>query len=235
MPPARVAASVRRPAEWPDFVGQRGQIDAFFRGVGVFAHQRLATAALAALGYATCRAAPPAAPPLPVVRAAILPAGPYREYERWPGEAAYSCGAMVPTGSRLVKLGSRIPARQIFYPPSCDGMQARTLRLEATIWAGARAVARCGGCCTDGPNAISDPALTALDPEDNNLQPTPFHSRRAPGALRVIFFLLEKLGAVIGTTNLHIYAAMRGESLEEFQKTRNSRILYSVAADAGSR
>ncbi|MCI0509694.1 protocatechuate 4,5-dioxygenase alpha subunit /protocatechuate 4,5-dioxygenase beta subunit [Chromohalobacter marismortui] len=45
----------------------------------------------------------------------------------------------------------------------------------------------------------------------------------------VIFFLLEKLGAVIGTSNLHIYAAMRGESLEEFQKTRNQQVTYSVA------
>jgi gallate dioxygenase len=45
----------------------------------------------------------------------------------------------------------------------------------------------------------------------------------------VIFFMLEKLGAVIGTTNLHIYAAMRGETLEEFQKTRNAQMLYSVA------
>ncbi len=45
----------------------------------------------------------------------------------------------------------------------------------------------------------------------------------------VIFFMLEKLGAVIGTTNLHIYAAMRGESLEDFQKTRNAQVLYSVA------
>jgi gallate dioxygenase len=44
-----------------------------------------------------------------------------------------------------------------------------------------------------------------------------------------IFFLLEKLGAVIGTTNLHIYAAMRGQSLEDFQKTRNAQVLYSVA------
>jgi gallate dioxygenase len=48
----------------------------------------------------------------------------------------------------------------------------------------------------------------------------------------VIFFLLEKLGAVVGTTNLHIYAAMRGQSLEDFQKTRNAQILYSVAGDA---
>lgn len=46
----------------------------------------------------------------------------------------------------------------------------------------------------------------------------------------VIFFLLEKLGAAIGTTNLHIYAAMRGQTLEEFQRTRNASIVYSVAA-----
>jgi gallate dioxygenase len=45
----------------------------------------------------------------------------------------------------------------------------------------------------------------------------------------VIFFMLEKLGAVIGTTNLHIYAGMRGQSLEDFQKTRNAQVLYSVA------
>jgi gallate dioxygenase len=47
--------------------------------------------------------------------------------------------------------------------------------------------------------------------------------------------MLEKLGAVVGVSNLHIYAAMRGESLEEFQKTRNAQVLYSVAGkDAGS-
>ena len=52
----------------------------------------------------------------------------------------------------------------------------------------------------------------------------------------VIFFMLEKLGAVIGVSNLHIYAAMRGESLEDFQKTRNAPgALYSVAGkDAGT-
>jgi gallate dioxygenase len=42
--------------------------------------------------------------------------------------------------------------------------------------------------------------------------------------------MLEKLGAVIGVSNLHIYAAMRGQTLEEFQKTRNAPgALYSVA------
>ncbi|NML47021.1 gallate dioxygenase [Ramlibacter sp. G-1-2-2] len=45
-----------------------------------------------------------------------------------------------------------------------------------------------------------------------------------------IFFVLEKLGAVTGVSNLHIYAAMRGETLEEFQRTRNAPgALYSVA------
>jgi len=46
----------------------------------------------------------------------------------------------------------------------------------------------------------------------------------------VSFFMLEKLGAVTGVSNLHIYAAMRGQTLEEFQKTRNAPgALYSVA------
>jgi gallate dioxygenase len=44
------------------------------------------------------------------------------------------------------------------------------------------------------------------------------------------FFMLEKLGAATGVSNLHIYAAMRGQTLEEFQKTRNAPgALYSVA------
>ncbi|VVQ06096.1 Gallate dioxygenase [Pseudomonas fluorescens] len=44
-----------------------------------------------------------------------------------------------------------------------------------------------------------------------------------------IFFLLEKLGAVTGVSNLHIYAAMKGLSLEAFQQTRNQQVTYSVA------
>jgi gallate dioxygenase len=47
-----------------------------------------------------------------------------------------------------------------------------------------------------------------------------------------IFFVLEKFGAVVGVSNLHIYAAMRGQTLEDFQKTRNAQVLYSVAGDA---
>jgi gallate dioxygenase len=46
----------------------------------------------------------------------------------------------------------------------------------------------------------------------------------------VIFFLLEKLAAVVGQSNLHVYAAMRGQSLSDFQRTRNAPgAVYSVA------
>jgi gallate dioxygenase len=50
------------------------------------------------------------------------------------------------------------------------------------------------------------------------------------------FFMLEKLGAVVGVSNLRIYAAMRGQSLADFQKTRNAPgALYSVAGrEAGA-
>jgi gallate dioxygenase len=47
----------------------------------------------------------------------------------------------------------------------------------------------------------------------------------------VIFFMLEKLAAVTGVSNLHVYAAMRGETLEEFLSTRNTQVLYSVAGN----
>jgi gallate dioxygenase len=51
-----------------------------------------------------------------------------------------------------------------------------------------------------------------------------------------IFFMLEKLGAVVGVSNLHIYAAMRGESLEAFQHTRNAPgALYSVAGKSAGK
>lgn len=45
----------------------------------------------------------------------------------------------------------------------------------------------------------------------------------------VIFFMLEKLGAVVGTSNLHIYAAMKDMTLDDFQQTRNAQVTYSVA------
>jgi gallate dioxygenase len=45
----------------------------------------------------------------------------------------------------------------------------------------------------------------------------------------VIFFVLEKLGAVLGVPNPQIYAAMKGMTLEDFLATRNAQITYSVA------
>jgi gallate dioxygenase len=48
----------------------------------------------------------------------------------------------------------------------------------------------------------------------------------------VSFFMLEKLAAVVGVSNLHVYAAMRGQTLEQFQLTRNAPgALYSVAGN----
>jgi gallate dioxygenase len=44
-----------------------------------------------------------------------------------------------------------------------------------------------------------------------------------------IFFGLEKMAAVIGSSNPEVYAQMRGETLEEFQKSRNVSMQYSVA------
>ena len=57
--------------------------------------------------------------------------------------------------------------------------------------------------------------------------------RRALLQYGVIFFILEKLAAAVGVPNQKIYAAMRGESLEDFQKTRNNPVLYSVAGSHG--
>jgi gallate dioxygenase len=45
----------------------------------------------------------------------------------------------------------------------------------------------------------------------------------------VIFFMLEKLGAVTGIGNIDIYASMKGMSVPDFQKTRNAAINYGVA------
>jgi gallate dioxygenase len=45
----------------------------------------------------------------------------------------------------------------------------------------------------------------------------------------VIFFMLGKLAAATGVSNPQVYAAMRGESLEDFLATRNTRVIYSVS------
>jgi gallate dioxygenase len=78
---------------------------------------------------------------------------------------------------------------------------------------------------------LADPeasfAEAGLTEEEKDL----IRQRDWPGLIHygVIFFVLEKLAAVIGVSNLHVYAAMRGQSLEDFLQTRNTRVLYSVA------
>ncbi|MGA8203212.1 MAG: gallate dioxygenase, partial [Woeseiaceae bacterium] len=51
----------------------------------------------------------------------------------------------------------------------------------------------------------------------------------------VIFFSLEKMAAVIGASNPDIYAQMRGETMEEFQASRNVSMHYSVAGGDAAR
>jgi len=76
----------------------------------------------------------------------------------------------------------------------------------------------------DAETAFKEAGLTD---EEKDL----IRSRDWPGMIHygVIFFMLEKLAAVIGVSNLHVYAAMRGETLEDFLKTRNTQVIYSVA------
>lgn len=45
----------------------------------------------------------------------------------------------------------------------------------------------------------------------------------------VIFFCIEKMAAVIGSSNAALYAQMRGETMAEFQASRNVSMQYSVA------
>lgn len=35
---------------------------------------------------------------------------------------------------------------------------------------------------------------------------------------------------MVGVSKLHIHAAMRGQSLEAFQQTRNTQVMYAVAS-----
>src|SRR5262245_31507594 len=78
--------------------------------------------------------------------------------------------------------------------------------------------------------ADPDGALAAADLTDEERRRVRDGDWRALIRYGASFFVLEKLGAVVGVSNLHIYAAMRGQSLEDFQKTRNAPgALYSVA------
>jgi gallate dioxygenase len=51
----------------------------------------------------------------------------------------------------------------------------------------------------------------------------------------VSFFVLEKMAAVLGVSNPAVYAAFRGETLEQFLATRKVPLTYSVASGAKAR
>jgi gallate dioxygenase len=51
----------------------------------------------------------------------------------------------------------------------------------------------------------------------------------------VSFFVLEKMAAVLGISNPEVYAAFRGETLQQFLATRRVPLTYSVAGGAQAR
>ena len=67
-----------------------------------------------------------------------------------------------------------------------------------------------------------------LDAEECDL----IRTRNWIGMIRrgVSFFVLEKMAAVIGVSKSEVYASMRGETVEQFMRTRKVPIHYSVAA-----
>ncbi len=85
---------------------------------------------------------------------------------------------------------------------------------------------RMTGSYTD-PNGVQH-SVTTASTGDGMVQRRDWQALIRYGAS---FFMLEKLAAVVGTTNLHVYAAMRGQPLEVFLQTRNApSALYSVAS-----
>ncbi|HEX2781939.1 MAG TPA: hypothetical protein VHN36_00035, partial [Ilumatobacteraceae bacterium] len=46
-----------------------------------------------------------------------------------------------------------------------------------------------------------------------------------------IFFGLEKLACVLGLSNVDVYAQFRGETLAEFEASRNASMRYSTSAN----
>jgi gallate dioxygenase len=77
---------------------------------------------------------------------------------------------------------------------------------------------------------MADPeaAFAAADLPDNERDMIRRRDWQALIRHGAIFFVLEKLAAVVGVSNPAVYAAFRGESLEEFLKSRNTQVVYSV-------
>ncbi len=90
----------------------------------------------------------------------------------------------------------------------------RTLAFNRFFWNMIRADAR-ARFCDDEEAAMDEAGLTETER-------TLVRNRDWIGIVRygVNFFVLEKWARVVKTTNLEVYALMRGESFEDFMKTR---------------
>ncbi len=77
---------------------------------------------------------------------------------------------------------------------------------------------------------VNDPEQAFAKYELSEEERTMIRNRDWRGLMQygAIFFVLEKFAAVMGVSNLHVYAAMRGQTLEDFQKTRNQQVVYGV-------
>ncbi|MGH8987853.1 MAG: gallate dioxygenase [Acidimicrobiales bacterium] len=83
---------------------------------------------------------------------------------------------------------------------------------------------------------LSDPEASLEESDLSEEEKDLVRGRDWSGMIRygVIFFMLEKLAAVLGLPNAAVYAGMRGETLEQFLETRNTKVVYSVAGDAAT-
>ena len=90
----------------------------------------------------------------------------------------------------------------------------RTLRINRFFWGLAKPEHR--------ELLLNDPELAFIRAELSEHEKQLVRQRDWIGLIRhgVNFFVLEKFARVARMSNLEVYAAMRGESLEEFLKTR---------------
>jgi protocatechuate 4,5-dioxygenase alpha chain len=90
----------------------------------------------------------------------------------------------------------------------------RTLKLNRFFWSMIRAEAR--------ERFLADPEAAMAEAGLTDQEKALVRARDWIGLIRhgANFFVLEKFARVARTTNLEVYAQMRGESFEAFMKTR---------------
>lgn len=78
---------------------------------------------------------------------------------------------------------------------------------------------------------VSDPEALMTQYGLSDLEKTMIRDRQWIELIRygAIFFVLEKMAAVIGVPSQEVYASMRGEDVETFKRSRNVSMTYSVA------